>query len=216
MVEHKAENFGVVGSNPTWNNFMSDNFKIYFNYILNQSPFFFISYNTQNKKHISVAVPYSSLYLLTLHLRLSTLTYSSQLVDIFSYELPLTYLNSVPADKKFLNKASSSSLLIIYNFHNLLIHTRYVLFTLNFSQHLNFLNIKSIVELFPNANWLEREVSELYGLSFENKKDTRNLMLQYGDTSAPFQKFLPSIGLKEMFYDSINDLICQTRVTTQI
>ena len=37
-------------------------------------------------------------------------------------------------------------------------------------------------------------------------------MLQYGDTSAPFQKFLPSIGLKEMFYDSINDLICQTRI----
>jgi len=131
---------------------MSDNFKIYFNYILNQSPFFFISYNTQNKKHISVAIPYSSLYLLTLHLRLSTLTYSSQLVDIFSYELPLTYLNSVPTNKKFLNKASSSSLLIIYNFHNLLIHTRYVLFTLNFSQHFNFLNIKSIVELYPNAN----------------------------------------------------------------
>jgi len=91
-----------------------------------------------------------------------------------------------------------------------------VLFTLNFYQKLNFLNLKSIVELFPNANWLEREVSELYGFAFENKKDTRNLMLQYGDMSSPFQKFLPSIGLKEMYYDSINDILCQTRVTTQI
>ena len=131
---------------------MSDNFKIYFNYILKQSPFFFISYNTQNKKHISLAVPYSSLYLIVLHLRLSTLTYSSQLVDIFSYELPLTYLKQSSPNKQFLNKSSSSSLLVVYNFHNLLIHTRYVLFTLNFFHHLNFLNLKSIVELFPNAN----------------------------------------------------------------
>jgi NADH:ubiquinone oxidoreductase subunit C len=196
--------------------FISDNFKIYFNYLLSKSSFFFIKYNTQSKKHVSIAIPYSSLYFLTLHLRLSTVTYSTQLVDIFSYELPLTYSLKQKQEKKFLNKSSQSSLLIIYNFHNLLIHTRYVLFTLNFYQKLNFLNLKSIAELFPNANWLEREVSELYGFSFENKKDTRNLMLQYGDTSAPFQKFLPSIGLKEMFYDSINDLICQTRVTTQI
>jgi hypothetical protein len=41
-------------------------------------------------------------------------------------------------------------------------------------------------------------------------------MLQYGDMSTPFQKSFPSIGLKEMFYDSINDLICQNRVTMQI
>ena len=99
-----------------------------------------------------MAIPYSSLYLVALHLRLSTVTYSSQLVDIFSYELPLTYLLDQNQKNKFLNKSSSSSLLLIYNFHNLLIHTRYVLFTLNFYQKSNFLNLKSIVELFPNAN----------------------------------------------------------------
>jgi hypothetical protein len=131
---------------------MSDNFKLYFNYILKQTNFFFIQYNTQNKKHVTLAIPYSSLYLTILHIRLSTLTYSSQLVDIFSYELPLSSLIKKQKSFKNLNKASSSSLIAIYNFHNLLIHTRYVLFTLNFQQKFNFLNIKSIVELFPNAN----------------------------------------------------------------
>ena len=68
---------------------MSDNFKIYFNYVLNKSVFFFLKYNTQNKKQVTLALSSSSLYLIVLHLRLSTLTYSSQLVDIFSYELPV-------------------------------------------------------------------------------------------------------------------------------
>jgi len=63
---------------------------------------------------------------------------------------------------------------------------------------------------------LEREVSELYNITFDGKKDTRNLMLQYGDNSAPFQKFFPSIGLKEMFYDVLNDLIIQQNVTYQV
>lgn len=41
-------------------------------------------------------------------------------------------------------------------------------------------------------------------------------MLQYGDTSVPFQKAYPSIGLKEVFYDSINDLIVQAPVNIQV
>ena len=150
-------------------------------------------------------MPYYSLYLLVLHIRLSSTTYSSQLVDIFSYELPLISL-----------KHKHPSLLVVYNFHNLLTHSRYLLFTLNFNQLKNNFFLKSIADLFPSAGWLEREVSELYGISFENKKDTRNLMLQYGDVSTPFQKHFPTIGLKEFYYDTISDLIIQTQLTTQI
>jgi NADH:ubiquinone oxidoreductase subunit C len=63
---------------------------------------------------------------------------------------------------------------------------------------------------------LEREASELHGLTFLNKKDLRNLMLQYGDVTAPFVKSAPSIGLTEFHYDSINDTLAQTIVTTQL
>jgi|TARA_B110000977_G_C10692647_1_gene344137 NADH:ubiquinone oxidoreductase subunit C len=55
----------------------------------------------------------------------------------------------------------------------------------------------------------------LYNFTFEGKKDTRNLMLQYGDNSAPFQKFFPSIGLKEMLYDLLSDLIIQQDLSCQ-
>lgn len=77
-------------------------------------------------------------------------------------------------------------------------------------------NVKALVELYPNSVWLEREVAELHALTFEGKKDVRNLMLQYGDSNAPFRKSFPSIGTREMFYDGASDLISQNPVSTQI
>jgi len=55
----------------------------------------------------------------------------------------------------------------------------------------------------------------LFNFIFEGRKDTRNLMLQYGDSSAPFQKFFPSIGLKELSYDFLRDLVSQQSVAAQ-
>jgi hypothetical protein len=40
-------------------------------------------------------------------------------------------------------------------------------------------------------------------------------MLQYGDTSMPFKKSSPSIGVKEVFYDSVNDVLIQVPVSVQ-
>lgn len=59
-------------------------------------------------------------------------------------------------------------------------------------------------------------MSELCGVTFLGKKDLRNLMLQYGDSSSPFQKSFPAIGLKEMFYSSVRDVIVQSPVTLQV
>jgi hypothetical protein len=40
-------------------------------------------------------------------------------------------------------------------------------------------------------------------------------MLTYGDTSAPMRKSFPSIGIKEIFYDSNSDLLIQNAVSIQ-
>jgi hypothetical protein len=55
---------------------------------------------------------------------------------------------------------------------------------------------------------------ELFGINFNGKKDVRNLMLQYGDSSDPFKKLFPTIGLKEMVYDIIRDLLVQLNSNT--
>jgi hypothetical protein len=41
-------------------------------------------------------------------------------------------------------------------------------------------------------------------------------MLQYGDTSTPFRKSSPSIGVKEVCYDSVNDILIQIPVSIQV
>jgi NADH:ubiquinone oxidoreductase subunit C len=159
-----------------------------------------------------------------LHFRLSSLFYTTQLIDIFSYELPLykSYVINpeTAGPKSALN--SAISILTVYNFHSLFFQERFFVFLFNFSNKANFLIFKrtfvvsSLTELFYAGNWLEREVAELNGVNFFFKKDLRNLMLQYGDTSLPFQKSFPSIGVKEMFYDPIRDTLIQNPVTVQI
>lgn len=141
-----------------------------------------------------------------------------QLVDIFSYELLSSYRESG------LNKKNNSSL-VVYNFHLLNSNNKFFIFVKTPSKvydrnlivkNSTFSSIFSITELFFAANWLEREVSELNGIFFTGKKDIRNLMLQYGDSSSPFQKSFPTIGLKEMYYNPIKDTIIQNPVTLQI
>jgi len=80
---------------------------------------------------------------------------------------------------------------------------------------INQTSANSITEIFTNANWLEREVAELHGIFFSGKKDLRNLLLQYGDTSAPMQKSFPTIGTREIFYDAVSDLLVQNPVSVQ-
>lgn len=41
-------------------------------------------------------------------------------------------------------------------------------------------------------------------------------MLQYGDTTTPFKKSFPTVGLKEMFYNPVKDTIIQNPVSLQI
>ena len=41
-------------------------------------------------------------------------------------------------------------------------------------------------------------------------------MLQYGDSSFPFKKLFPTIGLKEMYYEPVKDTLIQNPVTVQL
>lgn len=66
-----------------------------------------------------------------------------------------------------------------------------------------------------SANWAEREVYEMHGIFYIGKKDLRNILLQFGDTSAPMQKSFPSVGMREIFYDLISDWIIQQPISLQ-
>lgn len=58
---------------------------------------------------------------------------------------------------------------------------------------------------YPNANWLERETSEMYGLFIYNKSDNRNLLLDYTFTEHPLLKSYPCAGFNEVFYNPLEE-----------
>ena len=66
-------------------------------------------------------------------------------------------------------------------------------------------SIKSIDSLYPNANWVEREVSEMFNIFYFNKKDTRNLLLDYYRNEYPMLKEYPSEGYYDLYYDFFED-----------
>src|SRR3954467_10169932 len=59
----------------------------------------------------------------------------------------------------------------------------------------------SLVEIWPGANWYEREAFDLFGIMFEGHPDLRRLLTDYGFVGHPFRKDFPLSGYVEMRYD---------------
>ena len=59
----------------------------------------------------------------------------------------------------------------------------------------------TLVDLYPAANWFERESFDLYGMMYEGHPDLRRLLTDYGFVGHPFRKDFPMIGNVEMRYD---------------
>lgn len=61
--------------------------------------------------------------------------------------------------------------------------------------------IPSVVDVWPNANWFEREAFDLFGVLFEGHPDLRRILTDYGFIGHPFRKDFPLSGEVEMRYD---------------
>ncbi len=61
--------------------------------------------------------------------------------------------------------------------------------------------IPSVVEVFPGADWFEREAYDLYGILFTGHPDLRRLLTDYGFEGHPLRKDFPLTGFTEVRYD---------------
>mgnify|MGYP003708436693 CR=1 FL=1 len=61
--------------------------------------------------------------------------------------------------------------------------------------------LESIVELYTNSDWWEREIWDLYGLYFNNHPDLRRILTDYGFEGHPLRKDFPLSGFIELKYD---------------
>jgi NADH-quinone oxidoreductase subunit C len=61
--------------------------------------------------------------------------------------------------------------------------------------------VPSIIDVFPGANWCEREAYDLYGVLFTGHPDMRRLLTDYGFEGHPLRKDFPLTGFVEVRYD---------------
>ena len=61
--------------------------------------------------------------------------------------------------------------------------------------------VPSVVEIFPGADWFEREAYDLYGILFTGHPDLRRLLTDYGFEGHPLRKDFPLTGFTEVRYD---------------
>jgi len=61
--------------------------------------------------------------------------------------------------------------------------------------------VDSVTEVWPTANWFEREAFDLFGIIFNHHPDLRRLLTDYGFEGHPLRKDFPLTGRVEMFFD---------------
>jgi NADH-quinone oxidoreductase subunit C len=88
---------------------------------------------------------------------------------------------------------------VVYNLlsvtHNMRIRVRI------FAEDDEFPVLASVINIWPSANWYEREAFDLYGIVFTGHPDLRRILTDYGFVGNPFRKDFPLSGNVEMRYD---------------
>jgi len=123
---------------------LNSNYKLLFTYVFFKLPHVYLNHKEHGAKSITVIIPKNLFYYLSCHIRFSSTFYSTQLLDLFSYELPVTpSLNSSEKRTPF-----TSNSILVYNFHNLMTQERFFIFCVELESKFSNFTVNSISELF--------------------------------------------------------------------
>ena len=147
--------------------------------------------NIENNE-LSIDVKVENLYQVILFLKTDEKCKFKQLIDIAAADYPdeeyrfeVCYL--------FLSHENNLRIKIIINF--------------NLDE-----KIPSITKLYPSANWMEREVFDMYGIKFKNHPDLRRILTDYGFNGHPLRKDFPLTGFNEVRYSEKDKKVIYEKV----
>ncbi len=76
--------------------------------------------------------------------------------------------------------------------------------------------VASVADIWPSANWFEREAFDLFGIVFEGHPDLRRILTDYGFVGHPFRKDFPLSGHVEMRYDPVQQRVIYQPVSIEL
>lgn len=168
------------------------NFPIFLYFFFEKLNFTYWTSTTVKPNHYICSFPADQIAALASALSGELFLNNSQLVEITAFDLTNQNMNS----NDFFFFLKSNNILVYSSFYFFLLKKR-----ISFFFH-NVTSLNSIESFYSSANWLERETSEMFGLVYNFKKDSRNLLLDYGVTNHPLLKKFPASGFTEVIFNS--------------
>ena len=139
-----------------------------------------INFSRLKHEHLYLNINSENLIDVTIFLKTNKETKFKQLIDITAVDYPekekrfkLVYL--------FLSHEFNQRILIDYEINEKEI-------------------VKSLTSVFPSANWMEREVFDMYGINFKDHPDLRRILTDYSFEGHPLRKDFPLTGHNEVRY----------------
>lgn len=105
---------------------------------------------------------------------------------------------------------NTQKLLLFYHYYCYSTKLRLTLMVLHAIQDQT--NVFSLDLVYKNANWLERETSEMFSTNYQSKWDTRTLLLDYSKKEHPMLKTFQSEGNYELYYDFFDQNLYYSKV----
>ena len=133
-----------------------------------------------NHEQLEIQIDKESLLDVVIFLKKNNSTKFRQLIDI-------TAVDYIGSENRF-----KMIYLLLSHEYNLRIN---IIFSINENEVVN-----SLTKIFPSANWMEREVFDMYGVSFKDHPDLRRILTDYGFEGHPLRKDFPLTGHSEVRY----------------
>jgi len=133
-----------------------------------------------NHEQLEIQIDKESLLDVIIFLKKNDSTKFRQLIDI-------TAVDYIGSENRF-----KMIYLLLSHEYNLRIN---ITFSINENEVVN-----SLTKIFPSANWMEREVFDMYGIKFNDHPDLRRILTDYGFSGHPLRKDFPITGHSEVRY----------------
>lgn len=157
--------------------------------------------NTNKPNHFFLTINNQWFFILNNILKSDLMTQNTTLIEASALDT-LKY-KKISENFQVLSK---NRILSFYSYYNYTLKLR--LTVLVYKNNIVEENQASVDTIFKNANWLEREFGEMYGVFFYLKSDTRKLLLDYTMSENPMLKDFSCESSTDVFYNIFEEKVC--------